>query len=938
MSEKKLPEKYDPTKLNDHIDNMYEQWFLDYASYVILERAVPTIDDGLKPVQRRILHAMREMDDGRFHKVANVIGQTMQYHPHGDAAIGDALVNLGQKELLLDTQGNWGDIRTGDPSAAPRYIESRLSKFALDVAFNPDTTEWQLSYDGRKREPVNLPVKFPLLLAQGVEGIAVGLSTRILPHNFNELVDASIKVLQGKRTKLLPDFPTGGMADMSDYNGGLRGGKVKVRAKIEALDKKTLIIKELPYGVTTSSLIDSIIKANDRGKIKVKKVTDNTAKEVEIVVELPGGVTTDKAIDALYAFTKCEESISPLACVIIDDKPHFLDVNELLKISTEKTLALLKLELEIKAAELAQKWHQTTLEKIFIEKRIYRDIEEAETWEAVIDTIDKGLHKYVSTPSKKSSKKGVIKLSRDITEEDIVRLTEIKIKRISKYDSFKADENLLKLEEGIAQVKHDLKHLTEYAIAYFKELKAKYGKDKTRQTEITEFGRIDTKAVAATNVKFYVNKKEGFVGYGLKKDEYLFDCSDIDDVLIIRRDGKCLVTRVDNKTFVGKGIEYVGLWKRGDARTTYNMIYTNSGKGVTYVKRFNIPSVTYDREYDLVGKAKRCKIHHLTANPNAEAEVVGVTLSPESTARKKSFDFDFAQLDIKSRGTRGNTLTKYPVKKVSITEIGQSTIGGMKLWVDEGTGRVNNDEYGLYLGEFYGDEQVLLLYKDGTYEVRTIEVGSKLDLKETYDFRILNQESVISAVYFDDKKKSYYAKRFQIETTTLFAKFDYIGENEKNQLLFASLRPIEFSFTYAKGRKKERVEENIVLNDFIDVKGWKAQGNKINYREPKKFRFTTTDMVEVQEVEEAEVPPEPKAKDKPEAATPKSNGKPPVKSKPKKSSKEDLEELEESVKKAKKGKAKAEAKEEKEGVAEIEWDLETDEVKVVPKGEQGALF
>ncbi len=932
MSKKngKPKEIYDPTELNDHLDNMYQEWFLDYASYVILERAVPTIEDGLKPVQRRILHAMREMDDGRFHKVANVIGQTMQYHPHGDAAIGDALVHIGQKDLLLDTQGNWGDIRTGDPSAAPRYIETRLSKFALDVAFNPETTEWQASYDGRKNEPVNLPVKFPLLLAQGVEGIAVGLSTKIMPHNFNELIDSSIKVLQGKRTKLLPDFPTGGMADVSDYNGGMRGGKIKVRAKIEALDKKTLIIRELPYGVTTSTLIDSIIKANDKGKIKIKKVTDNTAKHVEIVVELPGGVTTDKAIDALYAFTKCEESISPLTCVIINEKPHFLDVNELLKISTDNTVELLKRELEIKGEDLALKWHQVSLEKIFIENRIYRDIEECETWEAVLQTIDKGLHKYVSTPSKKNTKKTAIKLSRDVTEEDIVRLTEIKIKRISKYDSFKTLENLKKLEEGIKQVKHDLKHLTDFAINYFKELKAKYGKGRERKTELTEFGTIDTKAVAASNVKFYVNRKEGFIGTSLRRDEYLFDCSDIDDVIVIRRDGKCLVTRVDSKTFVGKSIEYIGLWKRGDDRTTYNFIYTNSGKGVTYVKRFNIPSVTYDREYDIVGKAKRCKIQYLTANPNAEAEVVGVQLSPESRAKKKTFDFDFAQLDVKSRSARGNILTKYPVRKVTLKEVGQSTIGGMHLWVDEGTGRVNNDEYGTYLGEFFGDEQYILLNKDGTYQIRSIEVGSKLDIKEAFDHGILNADTTVSAIYYDDKKKAHYIKRFQIETNTLDTKFNYIGETEKNTLLFASLSPFEVSFTYARGRAKERTDELINVAEFIDVKGWKAQGNKLNFREPKKFRFN---VLEVEENEVEEPAPERETDTKP------------VKKKEKNASKkDDFDELMASVKDAKNGKSKADEKKEKQPkdkkdeVAEIEWDLEKDEVKITSKGEQGALF
>lgn len=849
MSQDK-PIAYDPTLIDEHLDNMYEGWFLDYASYVILERAVPSLEDGLKPVQRRILHAMKEMDDGRFHKVANVIGQTMQYHPHGDAAIGDALVNLGQKDLLIDTQGNWGDFRTGDPAAAARYIESRLSKFGLEVAFNPETTEWQVSYDGRKKEPVHLPVKFPLILAQGVEGIAVGLSTKILPHNFNELIDASIKILKGKKTKIYPDFPSGGSMDVSDYDGGKRGGKVKVRAKIEAVDKKTLKIKELPYGVTTVSLIDSILKANDKGKIKIKKVIDNTAKEVEIIVELPSGVTTDKAIDALYAFTRCQESISPLACIIIDDKPHFLDVNEILELSTQRTLDLLKRELLIKKEHLQHRWHLASLERIFIEKRIYRDIEEVETWEGVIEAIDKGMHEYISTPSKPNKKKGSVEIFRDLTEEDIVRLTEIKIKRISKFDSFKADEQIKRIEDDISSVQNDIDNLIEYAVNYFKGLKKKFGSDKGRKTEITSFGVIDRTAVAANNVKLYADRKEGFIGTSLKKDEFLFECSDIDNILVMRKSGLIQIIKVEDKTFVGKDISYIGLWKKGDDRTTYNLVYTNLENKVTYVKRFQVKASTINREYDVFGGAKKSKLQYLSINPNAEAEVVQVTLTPGCNARKKMFDFDFSSIEIKGRASKGNILTKYPLKKVSLLEEGKSTIGGMKLWIDEGTGRVNADEYGIYLGEFFGNEDFLLVYQNGTYEIKNLELNQKLNWDEVIDFTILKKDTVITAVYFDDKKKAYHVKRFQIETSTYNQPFEYIGETEKNFLEFATTHPYPImKFTHVKGREKQKVKEEIHLAEFIDVKGWRALGNKVNFKDPKKFEFTLPE-IEIEEVVE----------------------------------------------------------------------------------------
>lgn len=839
MSKKNL--HYDPTKVDDHLDNMYEGWFLDYASYVILERAVPSLEDGLKPVQRRILHSMKEMDDGRFHKVANIIGQTMQYHPHGDAAIGDALVNLGQKDLLIDTQGNWGDTRTGDPAAAPRYIEARLSKFGLEVAFNSDTTEWQLSYDGRKKEPVNLPIKFPMVLAQGVEGIAVGLSTKILPHNFIELIDASIDVLKGNETNLIPDFPTGGSMDASDYTGGKRGGKLKVRATIEATNNKTLVIKELPYGVTTESLIDSILKANEKGKIKIKRVTDNTAKHVEVLVELPSGVTTDKAIDALYAFTRCQESISPLACVISDDKPHFLDVNDILKTSTKNTLELLRQELLIEQRKLQHRWHLASLERIFIENRIYRDIEEAESWKEVLNVIDAGIHKFISTPNRPNENKSSIELFRDVTEEDLVRLTEIKIKRISKFDSFKADELIKKIEDELTEVQFHLDHLIDHAIRYFENLKKKYGKGKERKTTLTQFGQIDKTAVAVSNVKLYVNKKEGFIGTGLKKDEYLFDCSDIDYTIIIRKDGTMQVKKVDDKVFVGKGIEHIGIWKKGDDRTTYNMVYTNMDgkKYVTYVKRFQVKAVTYDREYNLFGSAKRGKLQYISINPNAEAERVQITLSPGCNARNKVFEFDFSNLDIKGRTAKGNILTKYPVKNILLKEAGQSTIGGMHFYLDEGTGRVNSDEYGLLLGEFFGDEDFLMIYKDGSYEVKKLEVNLKLhNWANVIEYKILTPETVVTAVYYEGSKKSFYVKRFHIETSTNGQKFDFIGEDSKNELLFATAHPSPImKFDFIKGRDKETVEEEIELEHFLDVKGWKAIGNKLNYREPQNFKF-----------------------------------------------------------------------------------------------------
>lgn len=809
------------------LKGMYEDYFLDYASYVILERAVPAIEDGLKPVQRRILHAMKEMDDGRFHKVANVIGQTMQYHPHGDAAIGEALVNLGQYDLLIDTQGNWGDYRTGDSAAAPRYIEARLSKFALEIAFNPQTTNWQLTYDGRKREPIALPVKFPLLLAQGVEGIAVGLSTKILPHNFVELIKASIKLLQGKKVNVYPDFQTGGYIDVSDYQGGKRGGRVKVRARIEKVDNKTLAIRDLPYGVTTTSLIDSIIKASDKGKIKIKKVVDNTAAEVEILIELAPGTSPDLAIDALYAFTGCETPISPNACVIIDDKPHFLTVEEILRVNTENTRELLGMELRILQHELEEKLHFASLEKIFIEKRIYHDIEECETWEAVLSTIDAGLRKYVRTPNEPETKGDTrLRLLRDITEDDIVRLTEIRIKRISKYNTFKADELIAKLEEELAQTKHHLEHLTEYAIDYYQRLLDKYGKGRERRTEITSFDTIQATEVVANNAKLYVNRKEGFVGMGLKKDEFVADCSDIDDIIVFRQDGKFVVTRIADKTFVGKDIIHVGVWKKNDERTTYNLAYLDGKTGRSMVKRFNVTAITRDREYDLTSGEKHSKLLYFSANLNGEAEIITVSLTQGAKARIKQFDFDFGEIAIKGRSSQGNILTRYPVRKIAFKEMGKSTLGAIRVWMDEVSGKLNTDSRGLALGAFDTGDQLLVIYKDGSYEMTEFDLAKRFDPNELMHIGKFDPKQVVSAIYFEGGKGWTMVKRFLIETSTLNQRFPFLTDNKLTKLYLATVADDPLA-AYSYRTKTGKEEAEVRLAEFIDVKGWKAIGNKL---------------------------------------------------------------------------------------------------------------
>lgn len=815
------------------VGRMYENWFLDYASYVILERAVPHINDGLKPVQRRIQHAMYEMDDGRYNKVANIIGQTMQYHPHGDASIGDALVGLGQKDLLIDTQGNWGDVRTGDAAAAPRYIEARLSKFALEVVFNPKTTEWQLSYDGRKREPVTLPMKFPLLLAQGVEGIAVGLATKIMPHNFCELILASINLLKNKPFELFPDFLTGGMVDVSNYQKGERGGKIRVRAKIEELDNKTLIIKDIPYSTTTNSLIESIVKANDSGKVKVKKVIDNTAKDVEIVVQLAPGVSPGIAIDGLYAFTDCEISISPNACVIVDDKPHFLSVNEILRLCTENTKQLLKKELEIRFGELEDNWHYSSLEKIFIENRIYRDIEEAETWEAVLGNIDKGLD-----PFKKL-------LRREITQEDIIKLTEIRIKRISKFDAFKADEHIRGLEDEMKEVQHHLEHLVDYAVKYFENLLKKYGKGRERKTEIRTFDTIQASLVAVNNQKLYVNRAEGFVGFGLKKDEFICECSDIDDIIVFRSDGKMIVSKISEKSFLGKDIIHVAVFRKNDERMVYNMVYADGKTSTSRVKRFNVGGITRDKEYDLTTGKKDSKVLYFSANPNGEAEIVTVQLSAFTKAKKLQFDFDFSTLAVKGRASQGNILSRHLVKSVKFKQAGISTLGAQKIWYDSSIGRLNVDGRGQYIGSFDGDDKILVVFKSGDYEMTNFELTNHFDALDVVFIKKFNPNQALTVVYYDATGGNYFVKRFLIETLTLDKKFRCIADGDKNYIATATDHP-EPEILIAYGKKKVTREETIALATY-DIKGWKTVGTKINGLD-----IATITLVQKEEVVEDE--------------------------------------------------------------------------------------
>ncbi len=796
------------------LGGQYKNWFLEYASYVILERAVPAIEDGLKPVQRRILHAMKEMDDGRFNKVANIIGQSMQYHPHGDASIGDALVNIGQKDLLIDTQGNWGDVRTGDEAAASRYIEARLSKFALEVAFNHKTTEWQLSYDGRKNEPVTLPMKFPLLLAQGADGIAVGLSTKILPHNFIELIDASVKCLRGKKFELYPDFQTGGMIDVANYNDGKRGGKVRVRAHIEELDKKTLVIRDVPYGVTTTQLMESITKANDQGKIKIKKVIDITAAEVEIQIDLAAGISPDITIDALYAFTDCEVSISPNACVIVDDKPKFLTAHELLTVSAENTRALLKRELEIKLGELQDKWHYTSLEKIFFEEKIYKELEQKhENWDKVIEAIDKGFN-----PFKK-------KLKRPVEREDIIKLTEKPVRRIYRLDINELNEQIKAIEADIKQVNFDLDNLTDFSVAYFELLLKKYGKGRERKTEIKEFDTIQVKQVAIANTKLYINRTEGFIGTGLKKDEFLCECSDYDDIIAFTKSGTMKVVKVSDKVFIGKDIIHAAVFQKNDERTTYNMIYLDGKSGVSYGKRFNVTGVTREKEYNLTRGTEKTRVHYFTANLNGEAEAVKIVLSPNCTARIKEFDFFFEELEIKGRSSMGNQVTKYPVKAVKFKEAGKSTLAGRKLWFDDKFGRLNTEGKGQYMGSFE-DEKIIVFYNDGTYELTDTEITQRFEPEKIALIERFDPEKIISAVYLDNDRQQYNIKRFKIETTTLKSQFLFIKEGAANRLeaITTDREPI---LVVQTGRGQQVRKAKFKVAKMVEVMGWKAVGAKL---------------------------------------------------------------------------------------------------------------
>lgn len=812
-----------------YLSGMYENWFLDYASYVILERAVPYVDDGLKPVQRRILHAMRQMDDGRYNKVANIIGQTMMYHPHGDASIGDALVQLGQKDILIDTQGNWGNTLTGDGAAAPRYIEARLSKFALEVLFNPKTTNWQLSYDGRNREPVTLPVKFPLLLAQGVEGIAVGLASKILPHNFLELLDASIAYLRGKEFELYPDFPSGGYMDASRYNDGLRGGAVRVRAKIEKQDSRTLVITEIPYGKTTSSVIESIIKANDKGKIKIRKIDDNTADRVEILVHLAAGISSDKTIDALYAFTDCEISISPNACIIHDDKPQFLTVTDILQRSANSTVSLLKQELEIKKSELEEQWHFASLEKIFIEERIYKDkeFEEASSMDVAVKHIDKRLEPWKP------------KLRRDIKRDDILKLMEIRMARILKFNSDKANDNLLSIEEEIAKVIHNIENIIDYTIDWFKRLKTKYGKGRERRTEIRSFENIEASKVVVANEKLYIDREEGFMGTSLRKAEYVCDCSDIDDIIIFRRDGSYYITKVSEKAFIGKDLLHLAVFKKNDKRTVYNLVYRDGKGGNTYMKRFFVTGVTRDKEYNMTKGTAGTRILYFSANPNGEAEVLKVMLKPRPRLKKLTLDIDMGELAIKGRSSMGNLVTKHDIHKVSLKEKGTSTLGGRKIWFDSDVLRLNADGRGKYLGEFSGDDKILVITKDGCFQLYSY------DLTNHFENNILSIEKyhdgkVASVVYWDADQNFYYVKRFEIDNSAN-KNGRFIGDNEENKLVsitWVTYPRLELKFG---GESQERDDEIIEIAEFIGVKSFKAKGKRLT-------NFTIKNIKEIEPV------------------------------------------------------------------------------------------
>ncbi len=839
---------------DDHlirVTGMYKDWFLDYASYVILERAVPAIEDGFKPVQRRILHSMKDLDDGRYNKVANIVGHTMQYHPHGDASIADAMVQIAQKDLLIDMQGNWGNILTGDSAAASRYIEARLSKFALEVVYSPKVTQWQLSYDGRKKEPISLPVKFPMLLAQGGEGIAVGLSTKILPHNFNELIDASVKHLQGKRFTLVPDFPTGGVMDADNYNDGLRGGKIRVRACITQIDKQTLVINEIPFSTTTSSLIDSILKANDKGKIKIKKIEDNTAADVEIKIQLPPNVSPDKTIDALFAFTACETSISPLGCVIENNKPNFIGVSEMLRRSTDHTLDLLRTELEVKQEELETQWHFASLERIFIEQRIYRDIEEVETWVGVLAAIHSGLAPYI------------VNLKRDVTDDDVVRLTEIRIKRISKFDLDKAQQKIEALEAELDEVRYHLAHIVEFAIDYFKRLKKTYGTGKGRKTELSVFADVDARKVVMRNTKLYVSREEGFVGTSLRREEYVTDCADIDDVIVFTADGKMMVTKVESKTFVGKNIIHVAVFKKKDKRTIYNMIYQDGKRGTSYIKRFAVTGVTRDKYYDLTNGSSQSKVYYFSANPNGEAEIVTIHLRHSSSIKKLKWDLDFADLVVKGRGVRGNTVTKYAIKRVDLKEEGVSTLKPRDIWFDETVQRLNADERGRLLGAFRGEDRLLIITKSGKVKTQIPDLGMHFPP----DMLILEKwepNKPLSAIYYDGIKDKYFGKRFLVETADKEEVF--IKEGNKIELIWFSTdwRPV-CTLQFIKPRGNEAKQPlKVSFEDFITTKGIKAMGNQLTSEKLKRIETNAPlpyiaepelDTAEIETVVEEVTPP-----------------------------------------------------------------------------------
>ena len=815
------------------VTGMYKDWFLDYASYVILERAVPAIEDGFKPVQRRIMHSLKELDDGRYNKVANVVGHTMQYHPHGDQSIGDAMVQIGQKELLIDCQGNWGNILTGDSAAASRYIEARLSKFALEVLYSPKITDWGVSYDGRRAEPNNLPVKFPLLLASGAEGIAVGLSTKVLPHNFNELIDSSIKILKGKSFTLFPDFQTAGIADVSNYNDGMRGGRVRVRAKIAQLDKNTLVITQIPFSTNTSSLIDSILKANEKGKIKIKKIEDNTAADVEILIHLFPGVSPDKTIDALFAFTGCETSVAPLGCVIEDNKPLFIGVSDMLKISTDRTVQLLKSELEIQLSELEEQWHFLSLERIFIENKIYRDIEDKTTREDVINAVNDGLKPFTKN------------LKRAVTEEDILRLLDIRIMRISKFDSNKAQDKIETLEGDIEQVKHDLENLIDFAITYFTRLKEKYGKGRERQTELRSFDNIEATKVALRNTKLYVNKEEGFVGTGLKKDEYVTDCSDIDDVIVFLRDGNMMICKVDDKKFVGKDIIHVAIFDKSDKRTIYNMIYRDGKLGPAYIKRFNVTGVTRDKLYDLTNGNKGSQILYFTCNPNGEAEVITVLLRQVGSIKKLKWDLDFADMAIKGRASKGNLVTKYPIKKIEIKEKGISTLKPRKVWFDDTVQKLNVDGRGELLGEFRPNDKILVISQSGKLKVIIPELSTHFD----EDMIVLEKwipNKPVSAIYYDGEKERYYVKRFLVDTEGKEETFITEHANSNLEIVSTDYRPVaELVFTKVKGVQKEN--QTVDIENFIAVKGFKALGNQLTTEKLKQVNLLEPLSYEVPE-------------------------------------------------------------------------------------------